>query len=144
MVRGQIALRSMGIGQIPVVNIGNACASGSSALNTGRHLPESRRTETSRLQMVLPKDVLEGSRAYVPESFDRRLGHQPQDKKSASELMALGERVSIRRPAQRPTSPPAYSRMFMQRSPALSRWRVSERHAAPDRRSRGEESPTLR
>ena len=33
MVRGQVALRSMGIGQIPVVNVENACASGSSALN---------------------------------------------------------------------------------------------------------------
>src|SRR5450759_2197240 len=33
MVRGQIALRSMGIGQIPVINVENACASGSSALN---------------------------------------------------------------------------------------------------------------
>ncbi|WP_144097520.1 thiolase family protein [Croceicoccus sediminis] len=33
MVRGQIALRAMGIGQIPVVNVENACASGSSALN---------------------------------------------------------------------------------------------------------------
>ncbi len=33
MIRGQIALRSMGIGQIPVVNVENACASGSSALN---------------------------------------------------------------------------------------------------------------
>jgi acetyl-CoA acetyltransferase len=31
MVRGQIALRSMGIERIPVVNIENACASGSSA-----------------------------------------------------------------------------------------------------------------
>jgi acetyl-CoA acetyltransferase len=33
MIRGQIALRSMGIGQIPVFNIENACASGSAALN---------------------------------------------------------------------------------------------------------------
>lgn len=33
MIRGQVALRSMGIGQIPVVNVENACASGSSALN---------------------------------------------------------------------------------------------------------------
>lgn len=31
MIRGQIALRAMGIGKIPVVNIENACASGSSA-----------------------------------------------------------------------------------------------------------------
>lgn len=31
MIRGQIALRAMGIGRIPVVNIENACASGSSA-----------------------------------------------------------------------------------------------------------------
>jgi acetyl-CoA acetyltransferase len=31
MIRGQIALRDMGIGGIPVVNVENACASGSSA-----------------------------------------------------------------------------------------------------------------
>ncbi len=33
MIRGQIALRSMGIGGIPVMNVENACASGASALN---------------------------------------------------------------------------------------------------------------
>lgn len=33
MIRGQVALRTMGIGGIPVVNIENACASGSSAMN---------------------------------------------------------------------------------------------------------------
>ncbi|WP_231712421.1 thiolase family protein [Vineibacter terrae] len=33
MIRGEIALRSMGIGGIPVVNVENACASGSSAFN---------------------------------------------------------------------------------------------------------------
>ena len=32
MIRGEIALRSMGIGGIPVVNVENACASGSTAL----------------------------------------------------------------------------------------------------------------
>ena len=32
MVRGEVALRSMGIGGIPVVNVENACASGSTAL----------------------------------------------------------------------------------------------------------------
>lgn len=32
-IRGQVALRSMGIEKIPVVNIDNACASGSSAFN---------------------------------------------------------------------------------------------------------------
>ena len=31
MIRGQVALRAMGIGGIPVVNVENACASGSSA-----------------------------------------------------------------------------------------------------------------
>ncbi len=34
MIRGEIALRSMGIGGIAVVNVENACASGSTALNT--------------------------------------------------------------------------------------------------------------
>ena len=33
MIRGQIALRSMGIGGIPVCNVENACASGSTALH---------------------------------------------------------------------------------------------------------------
>jgi len=33
MIRGQIVLRSMGIAKIPVVNVENACASGSSAFN---------------------------------------------------------------------------------------------------------------
>lgn len=33
MIRGEIALRSMGVGGIPVVNVENACASGSSAFN---------------------------------------------------------------------------------------------------------------
>lgn len=32
MIRGEIALRNMGIGAIPVVNVENACASGSTAL----------------------------------------------------------------------------------------------------------------
>ena len=39
MIRGEIALRSMGLGGIPVVNVENACASGSSAFNlAGSHL----------------------------------------------------------------------------------------------------------
>ena len=33
MIRGQVALRSMGIGGIPVINIENACASSSTAFN---------------------------------------------------------------------------------------------------------------
>ncbi len=33
MIRGQVALRSMGIGRIPVVNVENACASSSTAFN---------------------------------------------------------------------------------------------------------------
>ena len=33
MIRGQVALRAMGIGGITVVNVENACASGSSALS---------------------------------------------------------------------------------------------------------------
>lgn len=33
MVRGQVALRSMGLTRVPVVNVENACASGSTALN---------------------------------------------------------------------------------------------------------------
>jgi len=33
MIRGQVALRELGIGRIPVVNVENACASSSTALN---------------------------------------------------------------------------------------------------------------
>ncbi len=35
MIRGQVALRSMGIEGIPVINVENACASGSTALTLG-------------------------------------------------------------------------------------------------------------
>jgi acetyl-CoA acetyltransferase len=38
MIRGQIALRAMGIGGIPVVNIENACAAASTALNLAVNL----------------------------------------------------------------------------------------------------------
>ena len=38
MIRGEIALRSMGIGGIPVMNVENACASGSSAFNSAVNL----------------------------------------------------------------------------------------------------------
>jgi len=37
MVRGQIALRNMGVQGIPVINVENACASGSSALQLACH-----------------------------------------------------------------------------------------------------------
>ena len=33
MIRGQVALRSMGVGHIPVINVENACASSSTAFN---------------------------------------------------------------------------------------------------------------
>ena len=33
MIRGQVALRSMGVGEIPVINVENACASSSTAFN---------------------------------------------------------------------------------------------------------------
>lgn len=36
-IRGEIALRAMGIGGIPVMNVENACASGSSALVLASH-----------------------------------------------------------------------------------------------------------
>ena len=42
MVRGEIALRSMGIGEIPVVNVENACASGSTALQLAVNRAEGR------------------------------------------------------------------------------------------------------
>jgi len=38
MIRGQIALRAMGIGGIPVVNVENACAASSTALNLAVNL----------------------------------------------------------------------------------------------------------
>src|SRR3990172_2362123 len=37
-IRGQVILRSMGLGRIPVVNVENACASGSTALHPARAL----------------------------------------------------------------------------------------------------------
>ena len=38
-VRGQVVLRAMGIGGIPVVNVENACASSATALNGFTYVP---------------------------------------------------------------------------------------------------------
>lgn len=35
MIRGQVALRGLGLGGVPIVNVDNACASGSTALHVG-------------------------------------------------------------------------------------------------------------
>ena len=40
MISGEIALRSMGIEGIPVINVENACASGSSAFNSAVNFSE--------------------------------------------------------------------------------------------------------
>jgi acetyl-CoA acetyltransferase len=47
MIRGQIALRAMGIGGIPVVNIENACAAASTALNLAANLLKAGEAEVA-------------------------------------------------------------------------------------------------
>ncbi len=48
MIRGQIALRAMGIGGIPVVNVENACASGSTAFYLAVNFVRAGRGRRSR------------------------------------------------------------------------------------------------
>jgi acetyl-CoA acetyltransferase len=37
-IRGQVVLRHMGIGKIPVINVGNACASSATAIYGARSM----------------------------------------------------------------------------------------------------------
>lgn len=131
MVRGQIALRSMGIGQIPVVNIENACASGSSALNLAVTFLKAGDGDVALA--VGAEKMFSRDRELMFGSFDSAWDISRKDE-IGERLMKLGEGIDPP-PGTTSDKPTAYSWMFMRRSPAFT-WRVSERRSARSPQSR--------
>lgn len=119
MIRGQVALRSMGIGQIPVVNIENACASGSSALAlAASHL---RAGEGDVALAVGVEKLFSTDRHLMMTVFDS--GWDVSDAPAIRErLIALGAGVEA---PEGTTSPKPYS-AFMDVYAAFARQHMRE------------------
>ncbi|ALR19099.1 thiolase family protein [Sphingobium baderi] len=90
MIRGQIALRSMGIGGIPVVNVENACASGASAFNLA--VTNLRAGESDVVLAVGAEKLFSRDKALMFGSFDGARDVADADC-IHSQLMALGEGI---------------------------------------------------
>ncbi len=118
MVRGQIALRSMGIGQIPVVNVENACASGSSALNLAVNFLKAGEGDIALA--VGAEKMFSKDRELMFGAFDGAWDVSRKDEIGAR-LMKLGESVDA---PPGTTSDKPYS-VFMDVYAAFSRYHMA-------------------
>jgi len=91
-VRGQIALRAMGIDAIPIVNVENACASGSSALSVAAGALGSGLAGIALAVGV--EKLFSGDRARMFSAFDSGWDVSTVDENRAG-LLALGAGVEI-------------------------------------------------
>ncbi|MCE9659056.1 MAG: thiolase family protein [Burkholderiales bacterium] len=90
MVRGEIALRAMGIGGIPVVNVENACASGSTALQLA--VTALRAGDADIALAVGAEKMVSADRERMFSVFDGAWD-VAEPERSAAALMALGAGV---------------------------------------------------
>lgn len=117
MIRGQIALRDMGISGIPVVNVENACASGASAFNLA--VTNLKAGESDVVLAVGAEKLFSRDRALMFGSFDG--AWDVADNESIRQrLMKLGEGVV---PPEGSTSDKPYS-VFMDVYAAFSRFHM--------------------
>lgn len=117
MIRGQIVMRSMGVGGIPVVNVENACASGSTALNLAmNHL----RAGEGDIAMALGAEkMFSTDRALMFAAFDSGW-EVAGDAENRERLLALGEGVDV---PEGSTSDKPYS-VFMDIYAAFARFHM--------------------
>jgi acetyl-CoA acetyltransferase len=90
MIRGEIALRSMGIGGVPVVNVENACASGSSALQLA--VTALRAGDAEVAIAVGAEKMVSPDRALMFSAFDGAWDVAERDA-IAKKLLQLGDGV---------------------------------------------------
>lgn len=106
MIRGEIALRAMGIGEIPVVNVENACASASTAFAmANQHL---RAGDADVVLAVGAEKMFSQDRERMFSVFDSGWDIATVEQNKA-QLLALGEGVEV---PPNTTSPKPYS-VFM-------------------------------
>lgn len=117
MIRGEIVMRSMGVGGIPVVNIENACASGSTALNLAmNHL---RAGEGDVALALGAEKMFSTDRALMFAAFDSGWD-VTGDAEIRQRLLALGEGVDV---PEGSTSDKPYS-VFMDVYAAFARFHM--------------------
>jgi acetyl-CoA acetyltransferase len=113
MIRGQIALRAMGIGGIPVINVENACATGSSAF----HLAVNYLKAEGEVALALGVEkMVSPDKSLMFSAFDSAWDIETVDANYAR-LRMLGEGIE---PPAGSTSTRPYS-MFMDVYAALAR-----------------------
>lgn len=117
MIRGQIALRAMGIGGIPVVNVENACASGSSAFQLAVNFVRSGEGEVALA--IGAEKMYSRDRDLMFSVFDS--GWDVSEAKAITErLLGLGRGIE---PPPGTTSPKPYS-VFMDVYAAFARYHM--------------------
>jgi len=117
MIRGQVALRSMGIGGIPVTNVENACASGSSAFSLAVNFI--RAGEGDVALAVGAEKMYSRDRDLMFSVFDSAWDvHEAEAVRER--LLRLGEGIE---PPPGSTSPKPYS-VFMDVYAAFSRFHM--------------------
>lgn len=117
MIRGQVALRSMGIGGIPVANVENACASGSTALNLAVNFVKSGEGDVALA--VGAEKMFSTDRDRMFSVFDSAWDVSEADA-IRERLLRLGEGVEV---PPGSTSPKPYS-VFMDVYAAFARYHM--------------------
>ena len=92
MIPGQIALRDMGIEGIPVVNVENACASGSTALNLATQFLKAGEGDVALA--VGAEKMWTGDKAKMFSFFDSGW-ELARARENEAELLALGDGVDV-------------------------------------------------
>lgn len=119
MVRGQLALRAMGVGGIPVVNVENACASASTALHLAvQHV----RSGTADLVLAVGAEkMVSEDKARMFAAFDG--AWDVHDTEASQErLLRMGQGVT---PPEGSQSPRPYS-VFMDIYAAMGRMHMQQ------------------
>ena len=128
MIRGQVALRAMGIGSIPVVNVENACASGSTAFSLA--VAQLRAGAADVALAVGAEKMFSTDKQRMFSVFDSAWDVARADA-IRSELLQLGQGVAV---PEGTTSPKPYS-VFMDVYAAFARahmrrWGTTQRQLA--------------
>lgn len=96
MIRGELALRNMGISSIPIVNVENACASGATALHLAGQML--RAGDAEIVLAVGAEKMYSEDRARMFSAFDGGWDvHEAE--RTRRGLLALGEGIDVPAPA---------------------------------------------
>lgn len=117
MIRGEVAMRSMGIGGVPVINVENACASGSTAFNLAVNFLKAG--EGDAALAVGAEKMVSRDRALMFSVFDSAWDVSA-DQAIRDRLIRLGEGVEV---PEGTTSDKPYS-VFMDVYAAFSRYHM--------------------